>query len=166
MEGTEIGAPEGIDAGWSLSFIDLVDLFTFHRITITDLDFTNLSNITLTFAERSTRGITIGDHTEIAYKIGPNGDWVVFQTLDPVTSEWTLQTISFGSLLDNASHVSIRITHHAFFHVGSVVSYDNISILAVPEPGTWALLAAAGVFGTLLIFRKTFGRAKAGGAPF
>ena len=151
--GTEVGAPEGIDAGWSLPFIDLLDGLAHHRITIEGLNFTGLHSVSLTFAEKSSRIVSLGDHTKIEYNIDDTG-WVELLSLDPVGSEWTLQTISFGNLLDNAGHVSIRITHHAFFKTGAVVSFDNIGISAVPEPDAMALAATAFLLGMLLMRRR------------
>lgn len=148
--GTEVNAQPGYDAIWALAFIDIDTVFSDHRITITGLDFTGLTDVSFSYAVTSTEIFDFGESASVSYRIGA-GSWS-----DPVPialpdNEWSIRMFSFGSALDGMADVSVRIDHHAVFEMGSSLRFDNVTVQAVPEPSAFALglaglgLVAAGV---------------------
>lgn len=139
--GTDLNAQPGYDAAWSLGYVDILTVLTDHRIEISGLDFTGLTDAELSFAATSTELFGEGEDAVIHYRIG-GGSWVEFTEIALPTTSWRLDTVDFGSLFDGHANVSIRIDYRARFELGSSLRFDNITVSAVPEPGFGAVLIA------------------------
>jgi hypothetical protein len=146
--GTELNAQPDYAAAWALGYVDIVTALTDHRIEISGLDFSGLTDAELSFAATSTEVFGIGEEAIIHYRIG-NGSWVKFTEIALPTATWRVDSVDFGDLFDGHSHVSIRIDYRATFDLGSSLRFDNITVSAVPEPNFGAALIAvvAGIVG-------------------
>lgn len=150
--GTELNAQMDFPAGNAMGFYDLATAASHHQLVLSGLDFTGESGVRLSYAVRSHGLFEIGEKATISYKIG-DGAWSAAVEVDLPTGAWAVREYYFGSALDNASNVSIRITHNALFEGAEFLEFDNLTITAVPEPAVTAVACAAGL-GLLALSRR------------
>lgn len=128
-------------AGKAVEFSDTA-FFPSHRLTLSGLDFSDVTNVTLSFAVKSSAIFDVHEKAYVTYSTD-GSHWS-----DPIefalpASNWEYREISFGSLLDNVPNAWIRIEHEAIFEIGETLAFDNLTVVAVPEPGSMALLGGA-----------------------
>jgi hypothetical protein len=150
--GTTVNAQLGEDALWALTYVDPVAAFSQHKLTLSGLDFTGLSGISISYAVRTTHVFDVNETATISYQIN-GGSWVTAPT-DIATPMWELRTTLFGSALNNASNVSIRIEHNALFEAGSTLKFDNLTVTSVPEPTSTAIVLVAAVVAISLVRKR------------
>jgi hypothetical protein len=145
--GTELNARPGYEAGFALGYVDIFTMHSNHRLQITGLDFSGLTDAELAFAVTTTELFGIGESAHVYYSLNGGGTWEHFGEIALPNSFWRMDTIHFGDLFDGQADVAIRIDYFAAFETGSSLRFDNVTISAVPEPasGTLALLALAGL---------------------
>lgn len=152
VEGTEVNALPGVDPGSALGFYDLATVASHHALVLSGLDFTGQSGVSLSYAVWSHGFFEIGEKATISYKIG-DGAWSAAVEVDLPTATWAVREYYFGSALDNASNVSIRISHNAWFEGSEFLAFDNLTVTVVPEPAVTAVACAAGL-GLLAAIRR------------
>lgn len=149
---TEVNRYESYPAGNSLAFIDLADAFRVNEITFAALDFSLQTDVTMTVAVRSTGIFTALETFTYEYRASSSGAWTTAHWSFKPTSTWQVLTLDFGSALNFASNAEIRLVSTALFDAGEVLEFDNVQIVAVPEPGTTALLGLG--LGVLALARR------------
>jgi hypothetical protein len=151
LPGTTVNAQPGVPAGDSLSFISLLDIVEDGTITISGLDFTGLEDVEFSFAIASDYvGVGAQSYT-LEYNTGSG--WETFSGIAEPGTSFTSRTFDLSSVtaLNGASSASLRIHFVEALNLVDAVSFDNITVTAVPEPGTIGLLTAAG---SLLALRR------------
>ncbi|MFZ4775730.1 MAG: PEP-CTERM sorting domain-containing protein [Terrimicrobiaceae bacterium] len=94
----------------------------------------------------------IADDFRLEYDTGSG--WTTATSFQPPTTSYALVSHTFApGLLDNLSNVQLRITFSTLIAVADVFEVDNLTITAVPEPSTLALLGLC-CLALLLKFRK------------
>jgi hypothetical protein len=151
LPGTTVNAQPGVLAGDSLSFVSLLDIVEDGSITISGLDFTGLEDVEISFAfAHDYVGVGAQSYT-LEYNTGSG--WETYSGIAEPGTTFTSRTFDLSSVTDlnGASSVALRIHFVEALNVVDTVSFDNITVTAVPEPGTIGLLAAGG---SLLILRR------------
>jgi hypothetical protein len=141
--GTDLNARPEFDAGFSIGYVDILTVLANHRLQITGLDFSGLTDAELSFAVTSTELFGIGENAHVYYSLNGGNTWEEFGEIALPNSFWRVDTIHFGDLFDGQSDVAIRIDYFAFFDIGSSLRIDNVTVSAVPEPTVGAFLAVA-----------------------
>lgn len=137
--GSALNAISGFPSGDALTYIDYVNVFSDHTMTISNLNFTGQQNVNLSFAWMSDQIFQIGEIAQIDYDIGSG--WTGIQVIPLPTAAFAIQSFNFGGALDNQGSVLIRVQNLSLFEVGTTFVYDNVLITsAIPEPSPVALL--------------------------
>lgn len=118
-----------------------------------NFDFANYTDGEISFALRGENLFTWDTNLEVDYRLN-NGSWIDFAENLTYNSGWDVATISFGSLLDGASDVDLRIRTQSWLSIAGYLDIDNIQVTALPEPASVLLLAAGGM---LLVSRRRRG---------
>lgn len=142
LPGTTVNAQPGVPAGTSLSFVSLLNIVEDGTITISGLDFTGLEDVQVSFAFASdVIGINAQTFT-LEYNVG--SEWQTFSSISEPTSSFTTRTFDLSSVtaLDGAPSAAVRIHFVEALNVVDVLSFDNITVTAVPEPGAVSLLVS------------------------
>lgn len=151
--GTAINIVNGYANGDSLAFVDIVDGFSNHELTFENLDFSNLSDVQISFAVRSTEFFEIADTFTYEYRVSAGDSWSTPISWTKPTDTWGITTLFLPDLA-GASAAEIRIRSTAIFSVNSVLEFDNVQITAVPEPSAITLSVAAGLLIVTLVLRR------------
>ncbi len=142
--GTTVNLQSGFSAGESLAFVNLISVTEVGRVTVNGLNFTGLFTPTFSFAAKSTPAFQIGDVFRLEYDSGSG--WITAASFQPPTTSYELVSHTFApGLLDNVANAQIRITFSTIVAVADVFEVDNLTIAAVPEPSTIALLGLCGL---------------------
>ncbi|MCA9310678.1 MAG: hypothetical protein KDA21_05685, partial [Phycisphaerales bacterium] len=133
-------ADGGTFGGGSLSIVGTVNNGAFFDIVA---DLTGFDNINVSWVNRGTStGFT-------SRTVSVSTDGVNFTNIyadaGALTSTWTLETASAGSLLDNASNAIIRFTVDGASGNSGNNRFDNIQLRGTPAPGALALLGLGGL---------------------
>lgn len=116
-------------------------------------DFTGLNNVNVSFAYQSLDAFTWDTHLEVDYRIN-NGLWQDIGENMTWGSGWQVATIDFGSFLDGASDVDLRIRTVSWLSAFGHLDIDNVQVNAVPEPRAYALAAGALVLACAVLIRR------------
>jgi len=146
--GSSINALFDDPNGKSLSLqggVDLAGNGTWIDITFSTV---GLENVELSWAGRGTG--TGFDTNQISYSLDGMNFTNFGDTYDSSGSSYQLFEYAFGSLLDDASNVTIRITLDGATTSAGNNRIDNLQLNAsmIPAPGALALLGMAGLIGT------------------
>jgi len=144
LPGTTVNAQPAVSAGSSLSFVSLLDIVEDGTITISGLNFSGLEGIQFSFAFASD---VVGINAEtltVEYNVGDG--WQTFSSIAEPTNTFTTRTFDLSSVtaLDGAPSAALRIHFVEALDVIDILSFDNITVTAVPEPGALSLLACGG----------------------
>ncbi len=126
-------------------------------LEISGLNFTNQTDGVISFAIKSEDGLIWNQHIDLGYKVGA-GTWQDWDTTGTIQkTDWELTTFDIPDAVNGQSDVSVRIEIIDWLAFVHELGIDNIQITAVPEPGTWALMAGVGAAGLLLLRRRKRG---------
>ncbi|MBC2594355.1 PEP-CTERM sorting domain-containing protein [Ruficoccus amylovorans] len=131
-----------------------------NTLTITGINMSGLSDLTFSFASYSNAFISWGERMHIRYWVDDGNGWQDLTPLaydgieDSTANTWTTSSFTLPDTVDNKASVGVQIAFTSIFEFASHVDFDNIQLNAVPEPGTWALLAGLGAIGLLVIRRR------------
>lgn len=136
-------ADGGTFGGGSLSIVGTINNGAYFEIVA---DLTGYENINVSWVNRgTTTGFT-------SRTVSVSTDGVNYQNIyadaGALTSTWTLETASAGSLLDNASLAIIRFTVDGASSNSGNNRFDNIQLRGTPAPGALALLGLGGLVAT------------------
>lgn len=148
--GSELNAQPGYEAGSSLDFVTVDASLITRRITLSALDFSGMQAIKFSYAVASTELFEAGESARASYSIN-GGAWSTPITLSLPVATFTVQEFDFGSALDGAINVSVRIDYRAAMALGASLRFDNVTV--VPEPAT-AGLVVAGLFALAAASRR------------
>lgn len=137
-------------AGLALSYLDVGYAFSDHVMEFKGLDFSNIHNVGISYAFRSTEIFSLTDSEYVLFEYSTDGgahytDGGSILIAGTDYSGWLTIANSFGSNLDGISNAAIRVSTFASFGVGSSTQYDNIQM--VPEPSVTALVGLALILG-------------------
>jgi hypothetical protein len=134
----------GYPAGESLELGSFINIVGVGYITLDDLNFTDLSQPTLSFAWKKDQFVTFFESFSVEYNTGSG--WQTATDLGEPTNGFTTATYTFApGVLNNQSDVSIRLHFVEVVDIVSHLNIDNVTVTAVPEPGTATLLALGGL---------------------
>jgi hypothetical protein len=102
-------------------------------------NFTDLSQVSVSFAYDSENSFTWDTNLEVDYRIG-GGSWIDIEELETWTPGFTLAIITFGSVLDGQSSVDLRIQSQEWGSAFGFLDIDNVQVNAVPEPAHYTIL--------------------------
>lgn len=142
LPGTTANAQPGVPDGASLSFISLLNIVEDGTITISGLNFSGLEGVNFSFAFASNViGLDVQSFS-LEYNVGSG--WQTFSSISEPTNSFTTRTFDLSSVtaLNGASSAALRIHFVEALNVVDILSFDNITVTAVPEPGTIGLLAS------------------------
>lgn len=124
-----------------------------------NLNLSDLSTPTISFAARNDGVFRVGDQFYLEYNIG--GGWVKVIDFEDPGDDFEPYTYTFlPGVLDNQANVGLRITHATKLGVINIFEIDNLKITAVPEPAVSA--AVLGVLTLLVILARHHRRRLAG----
>ncbi|WP_309397771.1 PEP-CTERM sorting domain-containing protein [Cerasicoccus maritimus] len=153
IEGTAVNAvlPVG-DPNNALEFYHAGTVYASGSFRMSGFDFSELSDVTISFAYNSLNTFTWDTNLDVDYRIN-GGSWVDFAELETFQPDWSLASIALPSAVDGQSNVDIRIRTTDWLSISSTLGIDNVQVSAVPEPSTYALLLAAATLG-LVAYRR------------
>lgn len=143
LSGTTLNAPDGVPAGLSLGFLDLVDVFSLATIELT-LNTAGIGGVGVSFALETDHLFQVGDWIRIYTSTG-SGYTERAQLSAPELGEWQVYDVDLP-WLDDAPTAKIMIVAETVVDVGKYLKVDNVTV--VPEPGTVGL-AAVGMLAVL-----------------
>lgn len=157
--GTSVNLLDGFAPGSSREFFDLAEFDEKIHISVLNLNLSDLSTPTISFAARNDGVFRVGDQFYLEYNIG--GGWVKVIDFEDPGDDFELYTYTFlPGVLDNQANVGLRITHATKLGVIDIFEIDNLKITAVPEPAVSA--AVLGVLTLLVILARHHRRRLAG----
>jgi hypothetical protein len=136
--------PEG-SPNRGVGFFRIGTVFAQGTFVMSGFDFTGLSAVVVSFAYQSAEFFTWDENLHVDYRIN-SGSWVDIQELQTWAPNYSLASVSFGNLLDNAASVDLRIRTVNWGSTFGYLDIDNVRVTAIPEP------ANAIVFGLALLY--------------
>ncbi len=142
LAGTTVNAQPLIPAGQSLSFVSLFSIVEAGTVSITGLNFTGLRDIMFSFAIADDSLLTGTNSFAIDYDAGSG--WQSFGSFAEPGTTFTSRSFDLSSItaLNGATNAGIRIGFAQTLNIIDVLSFDNVTVTAVPEPQTLGLLGA------------------------
>jgi len=140
----------------ALGFYRVGSVYSAGSFRMSGFNFTNLENVSISFAVQGENTFTWDTNLEVDYRIN-NGSWVDISEGISYSANWNTAAISFGTALNNLSDVDLRIRTDSWLSGYGYLDIDNVQVNAIPEPATVASLLGLGslVFAALWRHRKT-----------
>ncbi|MEM0965478.1 MAG: hypothetical protein AAGJ81_04950 [Verrucomicrobiota bacterium] len=141
-----VGSPN-----YALGFYRTTTIFNDGRFLMEGFNFSELTDVSVSFAYRSLGAFTWDSNLEVDYRIG-NSSWVDVAELETWQSGYGLASIDLGSAVSGQEDVDIRIRTVNWLSIYGYLDVDNIQVNAVPEPSGaafWISAFAVGMIGFL-----------------
>jgi hypothetical protein len=155
--GTEINiVGEPGDPNQSLKIASVFNVGEEGWLIMSGIDMEHLTDLTLSFAVNSDATIYWNVVMHIDYRVTNDpDDWVDWdETRTTQDGVWHGESFALPDAVEGYTDVDLRIRITDYLTFGQSVSFDNIQITAVPEPGTWALLGGLGLTGLVIVRRR------------
>jgi len=137
-----VGPPSATNR--SVGFYRAATIYATGAFLMQGFDFSSLSGVVLSFAYLSESVFTWDVHLQVDYRLGA-APWETVTSGQVWSSGWSLASVSFGSLLDGASDVSLRIRTSSWVSGFGYLDLDNVQVNAIPEPENFSLLVLTAI---------------------
>lgn len=146
-------APEG-DPNQALEFYTGASFFGDGQLEMHDFNFTGYTDVNFSVAVLTDAFIIWNSRLHLDYRIN-DGSWVDWAETETTNAGvYELESIALPDAIDGQANVDFRLRTSSWITLGGKADFDNIQITAVPEPGTWGLLAGASVLALLAVRRR------------
>lgn len=151
--GTSSNAWSGTPAGMAMQFHDAVAVLPDGNVEIESINMTGAHSLNVSFAIRSEHTFVWHEHVRVSYNLD-GGGWVLVVNLPEPSVSWGVHSVDIPNSVDNQSIVGVRIEVRSWANINEAVEFDNITLQAIPEPGT-AVLLFIGMSGLVFVRSKS-----------
>ncbi len=139
------------DPNQALEFYTGLNFGNDGQLEIFNLDFTNMTEVVISFAIRADNSFTWNQHLHVDYSLDNGENWIDWdENRTTNNGQYELESIAMPDIIDGKDNIALSIRTSSWININGKVDFDNIQITAVPEPGTWSTLAALGALTVVL----------------